>query len=205
MDDSDGGNLSGTLMRDMALNMALIFIVLFLVHAAAYTDVAKKKASTEAKEAFVKMPGNLMIWIRWPDYVDVDVDLWARAPGDKAIGYSNQTGKTFNLLRDDRGVLGDSTPLNYEVMFGRDMPDGRYTVNVHLYRNGSEIVSIPVDVDISINHGSSAVPIMKRKVMLTKVGEEITVANFTLLRGKLVGGVDYIYVPLRSATAGAGS
>jgi hypothetical protein len=205
MDDLGDGNLSGTLMRDMALNLALIFIVLFLVHAAAYTDVAKKKASTEAKEAFVKMPGNLMIWIRWPDYVDVDVDLWARAPGDQPIGYSNRAGRTFNLLRDDRGMVGDSTPLNYEVMFGRDMPDGRYTVNVHLYRNGSALTSVPVDVDISINHGSSADLITKRTVVLTKVGEEITVANFTLLKGKLVGGIDYIYVPLRSSTTGAGS
>ncbi len=198
----DDGKISKTVMGDWATNIAFAFIILFFI-TLPFIGYPKKPQEA-AVDAAIKMPGNLMIWIRWPDDVDVDVDLWARAPGDKPVGYSNRAGKTFNLLRDDLGSQNDSTRFNYEVMFGRDMPDGRYTVNVHLYRNGSELTSVPVDADISINHGSSAVLITKQKIVLTRVGEEITVANFTLYNGKLVGNIDKTYVPLRNANSGAG-
>ena len=35
------------------------------------------------------------------DTVDVDIDLWVKAPDDIPVGYSNQGGLFFNLLRDD--------------------------------------------------------------------------------------------------------
>lgn len=192
-----GGNVSGTLMRDMAFSIAFVFIILF-VFLAPFINVPRNQA------AEVKMPGNLMIWIKWPDYVDVDVDLWARAPGDVAVGYSNRAGKTFNLLRDDLGATKDSTPLNYEVIFGRDMPDGLYTINVHLYRNASEFISVQVDADVFVSHGSQAVSIAKRRVDLTHVGHEITIANFTLANGKVVGIPDHVYVPLRTSPSPGG-
>jgi len=52
------------------------------------------------QEADAKAPGNLMVEIRWPDAIDVDVDLWVRAPGDIAVGYSNLNGTIFNLERE---------------------------------------------------------------------------------------------------------
>lgn len=197
MDEHDrDGNLSGTLMRDMAFAIAFIFIFLFLFL------VPLINPPKAAKDAEIKMPGNLMIWIRWPDYVDVDVDLWAQAPGDKPIGYSNRAGDTFNLLRDDLGTKRDTTKLNYEVVFGRDMPDGRYTVNVHLYRNASELTEVPVDADVFISYGSRSVGVVKKRVILKQVGQEITIANFVFLNGKLVDEPDDAYTPLRSANGG---
>lgn len=197
MDEHDrDGNLSGTLMRDMAFAIAFIFIFLFLFL------VPLINPPKAAKDAEIKMPGNLMIWIRWPDYVDVDVDLWAQSPGDKPIGYSNRAGDIFNLLRDDLGTRRDTTKLNYEVMFGRDMPDGRYTVNVHLYRNGSELTEVPVDADVFISYGSRSVGVVKKRVILRQVGQEITIANFFLENRKLIGEPDDAYTPLRSANGG---
>jgi hypothetical protein len=196
----DDSKISTKVMGDWATNIAFAFIILFFI-TLPFIGYPNKPQEVVADVA-IKMPGNLMIWIRWPDDVDIDVDLWVQAPGDKPIGYSNRAGKTFNLLRDDLGSISDTTKLNYEVVFGRDMPDGRYTVNIHLYRNGSELTLVPVNADISINHGSSAVLIAKKKVVLTSVGEEITVANFTLYNGKLAGDIDGNYVPLRDANSG---
>lgn len=191
-----GQNLSGTLMRDLAFSIAFVFIILFLVLA---PFINPPKA---AKDAEIKMPGNIMVWIRWPDYVDVDVDLWARAPGDQPVGYSNRAGNTFNLLRDDLGNVRDTTKLNYEVIFGRDMPDGRYTINVHLFRNGSELTEVPVDADVFISYGSRAVSVAKKRVILKEFGQETTIVNFILQDGKLIGKPDDTPTPLRAATGG---
>lgn len=207
MDDWDIGSnkVSGTLMGDTATNGQLIFLLLFILTLIMLALIPPEKKDAKAVEAEIKMPGNIMIWVRWPDYVDVDVDLWALAPGDKAVGYSNRAGKTFNLLRDDLGNTADGTKLNYEVMFGRDMPDGSYTVNVHLYRNGSSLVTVPVEVDVFISHGSRAESIAKKKVVLVRVGEEITIVNFTLHDGKIVGKSNDSYVPLRSSQVSGGA
>lgn len=197
MDEHDrDGNLSGTLMRDLAFSIAFVFIILFLFL------VPFIKPAKADKDAVVKMPGNIMVWVRWPDYVDVDVDLWAQAPGDKPVGYSNRAGDTFNLLRDDLGNTRDTTKLNYEVIFSRDMPNGRYTVNVHLFRNSSYLTEVPVDADVFISYGSRSVSIAKRKVVLKQVGQEITIVSFTLENGKLIGKPDDAYTPLRSAAGG---
>lgn len=192
--DDDGQTTTGTMLSDVLFNPGMIFLMLFLM-VLAFVNPPKKQ--TEAEEAVVKMPGNIMVWIRWPDYVDVDVDLWAQSPGDKPVGYSNRAGDTFNLLRDDLGNIRDTTKLNYEVIFGRDMPNGRYTVNVHLYRNDSELTEVPVDADVFISHGSRSVSIEKKRVVLKQVGQEITIVNFVLENEKLISK-DYAHTPLRS-------
>lgn len=196
--DDDGQTTTGTALSDVLFNPGMLFFMLFLI---ILVFINPPKA---AKDAEIKMPGNIMVWIRWPDYVDVDVDLWAQSPGDSAVGYSNRAGNTFNILRDDLGNVRDTTKFNYEVIFGRDMPNGRYTINAHLFRNGSELIEIPVDADVFMSYGSRAVSIAKKKVVLKSVGQEITIANFVLLNGKLVGKPDDTYTPLRSASAGGG-
>ena len=193
--DADSQTTTGTMLSDVLFNPGMIFFMLFIM-VLVFVNPPKKQAEAEA---VVKMPGNIMVWIRWPDYVDVDVDLWARAPGDRPVGYSNRAGNIFNLLRDDLGNTRDTTKLNYEVIFGRDMPNGKYTVNVHLFRNGSGLTQVTVEADIFISYGSRAEPIAKKKVVLTQVGQEITIANFLLENGKLIGEPDTVFTPLRAA------
>ena len=67
-----------------------------------------------------------------------------QAPGDVPVGYSNKSGKIFNLLRDDLGSQ-DITDYNYEVAYTRGTPGGEYVVNLHMYRGGG--VSYPVRQD----------------------------------------------------------
>jgi hypothetical protein len=57
----------------------------------------------------VPAPGNVIIEAQWPDKLDADVDLWVQGPGDRPVGYSNKSGRLFNLLRDDLGRTQDMT------------------------------------------------------------------------------------------------
>lgn len=190
----NNNNLSATPMRDVGWNMGIIFILLFFL-AALVSQTPDKK-----EKAQVKMWGDIMVTIYWPDKKDIDVDLWAKSPDDPlAVGYSRTRGTTFSLLKDITGIANNPTGRMREVMFGDGMPDGRYTVNVHLYRNGSSLTKVPVDAQIFMFDGGNIVSIVKKKVFLEKVGNEITIANFNLKGGKLLGEPNDKYIPLRAA------
>src|SRR5690606_40575934 len=107
--DDDAG---GTVFRDMirlALAGFVAIVVLLLPHINPPGDA----------KAVVDPPGNIMVEAVWPEDLDVDVDLWVQAPGDTPVGYSNKSGRFFNLLRDDLGQVADATKLNYEVSYSR--------------------------------------------------------------------------------------
>lgn len=57
--------------------------------------------------------------MHWPSDMENDVDLWVKAPGEGPVGFWNQGGEVFNLLRDDLGAIGDATDENYEVSYSR--------------------------------------------------------------------------------------
>ena len=177
--------------------LALWFMALMLI----FAIVISPKKKEETAKAQVAMPGNIMIAIRWQDNVDVDVDLWVKAPGDSSIGYSNRAGMVFNLLRDDLGMANDSTKYNYEQAYGRGMPDGEYTVNVHNFRNNSHLTEVPVDAQIYITQGGAIKPTMiaQKRVVLKSVGDEITIANFEIKGERFTGVSNTRHTPLRSA------
>lgn len=147
-------------------------------------------------------PGNVIVELRWPDEMDVDVDLWVEAPGDRPVGYSNKGGAVFNLLRDDLGHVTDLTGLNYEFAYSRGVPSGAYTINVHLYRNREDVYPIPVTIAVSVKKSiqASAKPILSTNVELGREGEEITAVRFRLDEsGRLIpGSVHDLPRPLRS-------
>jgi len=187
---------TGTAFRDiltLVLGALLIIIVALLIHINPEAD------NTNAAE--VKSPGNVIVDIYWPDGSEADVDLWVQAPGDMPVGYSNKGGLIFNLLRDDLGQHGDATDRNQETAFSRAIPPGRYTVNVHLYRDTDDEAPIPVEVMVSVKNDDrdSADHILMSKVELRREGQELTVFNFKLDQdGNLVpGSVDSRPVNLR--------
>ena len=146
-------------------------------------------------------PGSIVVQVEWPPELDVDVDLWVRAPGDTPVGYSNKGGKFFNLLRDDLGSYADTTLLNFEVAYSRGQPVGEYIVNLHLFlsRAGAG-VQIPCRVEIMLRFGTRKyVTIFRRDVVLEHVGQEITVQRFTLDERSNVVGQSLIPRALRSA------
>lgn len=147
-------------------------------------------------------PGNVIVEVVWPYKIDADVDLWVQAPGDRPVGYSNKGGQTFNLLRDDLGHALDSTKLNYEVSYSRGIAAGEYTVNLHLYRNDSQVFPVPVTVVVSVKRtpDSAARELLKSEIGLTHVGQEITVFRFGLGEDGVIepGSVHSLPKPLRS-------
>ncbi len=192
--DEDGND--GTVFRDVIM-LALLGFVTIVVLLLPHLNPPAKAVETTAP------PGNIVVEIRWPDDIDVDVDLWVEAPGDKPVGYSNKGGRTFNLLRDDLGVTSDITGLNYEVAFSRGTPAGEYTINLHLYRNAQKIPSIPVMVAASLKPDANAqmVPIANKKVEMSREGEERTIIRFSIDGGGnfIPGSINTLQRMLRSA------
>ncbi len=193
-DNSDDGG--GTIFRDVIM-LALMGFVVIVVLLLPHINPSKLKENID-----VNPPGNVIVEIRWPDILDTDVDLWVQGPGDVPVGYSNKGGVLFNLLRDDIGHQGDVSKVNYENSFSRGIVEGEYTINLHLYRDGSGSLPIEVIVVVSVKENPDAKTkrILTRTVELTSVGQELTVFRFDLDKdGKLdAESVHDIYIPLRS-------
>lgn len=199
LESMDDGEDDGTVFRDLVMLTLLGFVtmvVLMLPHLAPPTQGEKAIAA----------PGNLIVEARWPDGLDVDVDLWVKAPGDRAVGFSNSKGGVFDLLRDDLGFDRDDTGLNYEFAFSRGAPAGEYVVNIHLYSNRVLAPSVPVQVRVGLSTESESKPrtIATRKLELRHAGHEITVVRFSLDdNGRLVAGsVNDFPLSLKSARGG---
>ena len=192
-DEADGAIVFRDLIT-LALAGFVVCVVLILPH----INPAKARPRPDGLEP----PGNVVVEIRWPDAIDADVDLWVQGPGDVPVGYSNKGGRLFNLLRDDLGHRGDVSGLNYEVAYSRGVVPGEYIVNLHLYRDESQVLPIPVTVVASVKPsvGESARQLLATTVELDREGQERTAFRFRLdARGGLVAGsVHDIEVPLRA-------
>lgn len=135
-----------------------------------------------------KPPGEVIVEIRWPDGLNIDVDLWVRAPGDIPVGYSSRAGGYFNLLRDDLGSARDHLRLNYETSYTRGAPAGEYIVNVHMYVNHDPL-PVEVTVQASVRTSGGTMVIFAKTVTLHRLGQELTVSRFSLDKdGFLVPG-----------------
>lgn len=190
---------SGTVFRDvitLALAGFVVMVVLVLPH------INPKAAPTKAE---VESPGSPIIEVRWPDEIDADIDLWVRAPEETLVGYSNKGGRTFNLLRDDRGLYDDPTNLNYEVSFSRVLPAGEYIVNLHYYAlalglsSGVEEVPVPVVVSTRAAPTGVVSRVFTETVTLKRVGEEVTAMRFEIDEESHVvqGSLNHLFKPLR--------
>ncbi len=192
--DSFDGESGDTVFRDVILLALSGFVAVVLIL------LPHLHPPVEAKEA--PPPGNVVIEINWPNEIDADVDLWVEAPGDRPVGYSNKGGRVFNLLRDDLGQFRDLTDVNYEVAYSRGIVEGEYTINLHLYRNKSAILPVPVTMVASVkrSNGANLKRLTSAKVELGYTGEEITVIRFALNKaGEIVpGSMHELFKPLRS-------
>ncbi len=165
---------AGTVFRDV-LMLALIgfvgIVIMLLPH------LSRGDQNTEDHRA----PGNVVVEIGWPNDLPVDVDLWVQAPGDIPVGFFNQGGHFFNLLRDDRGQEGDATAQNYEVSYSRGIPAGEYTVNVHMYGPVPDGVSVPVNVVVSVRTEDKPLrQLLQTHVPLRRRHQEETAFRFHL-------------------------
>ncbi len=166
---------AATVFRDVILLALLGFVALVIL-------LLPHVNPPEKKNADLMTPGNVIVEIKWPERIDADVDLWVKAPGDGAVGWSQRGGTIFDLLRDDLGYMNDLTAANHEMAYSRGVPAGDYVVNVHMYRNEVEIWPVPVHVIVSVKLSveKPARQILLRKVELLRVDQELTVLRFQL-------------------------
>ena len=176
MDELDDFGEGGTetVYRDVIF-LALVGFVAMVIMLLPYI----KRSNEEAKDE--KAPGNVIVEIHWPSDMPYDVDLWVKAPGEPPVGFWNQGGIVFNLLRDDLGDEGDATKENYEVSYSRGIPAGEYIVNVHMYGPLPSGVIIPVTVVVSTRQEYSHTrQLLKTVVRLDHRNQEETAFQFRL-------------------------
>ncbi len=170
---------------------ALFLLLLVLVILPHQPEISRDTPS-------VDLFSEIIIGARWEDGSNVDVDLWVRAPGGKPVGYSKTRGHLASLAWDDVGNV-DSPPWRYEAALIRSAPDGEYIVNLHFYRAYSYDVRMPVTVAVWRKLPEGEMEIWSGKVVLTSVGQEITVVRFRLSNKQLVpGSIHDRYQCLRS-------
>jgi hypothetical protein len=137
----------------------------------------------QIKDIEIKEPvGSVIFELFWSEKIDADLDLWVRGPHDTAVGYAQPSGQVFNLLRDDRGLTADHTPLNYEISFTRGILTGEYQANVHLFKHNKSKTPIEATIIASLvtpDRGYRK-EILGRKVILNVEGKEKTVLRFKL-------------------------
>lgn len=188
----------GTAFRDvlmLILNGTAAAVVLLAPWVAMQSQKTTEDAATT-------QPGSVIVEARWGDDVNADVDLWVRGPDGQAVGYSNKGGALFNLLRDDLGRFGDATEMNYETSVSRGIMPGKYTVNLHLYRNMSKLAKLPVKVVVSSkpNADESTRQLLATTTDLLVEGDELTAFNFHLdAQGNVTpGSVDTLQTDIRA-------
>lgn len=161
-------------MRDWTLNLAVMFMLLFVIALLFMHDPGK----LEEEEAIP--PGSIQVAIAWDAESCSDVDLWMQhVPNKTSVGYSNKSNRVLNLLRDDIGCNNDILTLNFENGYSRGLAPGEYIINAHLYRN-HENVPIIVEYEVKIKTENRQLPVKYGHKTLTLVGEEITLARFKL-------------------------
>jgi hypothetical protein len=173
----------GTVFRDVILLTLIGFVAMVIMLLPHIKPEQEKRAEQTA-------PGNVIVEMHWPSNMPYDVDLWVKAPNEVPVGFWNQGGKTFNLLRDDLGGEFDATDENYEISYSRGIPAGEYIVNVHMYGPLAYGVVIPVTVVVSVKTKyADAHQILTSTVLLDHRGQEQTVYRFRLDEdGELVKG-----------------
>lgn len=179
--------------RDLLMALLVVYMAMAVL---ALVAVTQSKTTAAAVS-----PGNIMIQLWWTPGTDADVDLWVEAPGDTPVGYSNRSGKTFNLLRDDTGRGSDAMSKNYELAVGRGTPAGEYAVNAHLYRSRDRQMPIEARISVTVQNGGAPIEILADSLSLTHEGDEQTAFRFTLSdQGELKSGsVHHVHKPLRVA------
>lgn len=193
-----------TVFKD-AIMLILMGILVILIILLLYIN-----PKGEQNENTIDQPGRISIELHWPAELDVDVDLWVKHEKEEnSVGYSNKDSDTFNLVRDDIGILGDSAPINYENIFARSLVPGEYIINVHLYNLRKASLPFDVQVYVRIEMGdvkkitNTISRTFKEEIEINTVGQESTAIRFVIDdNGMLVpNSVNKEFTSIRGVTA----
>ena len=184
MSKSNDRHLVASLFSFNDLLWALLSCFMLIV-ALLILEVQQVKKETKTEDE--KTPGNISVYVFWPDNIDMDIDTHLSAPGGEHVWFAQLAGPTWNLLRDDTGMPGSIAgrdPRNFENAYTRGIPAGEYIVNVHVYRGKPTMYPVQVEVEVRITadvtKGKSAQKIVSQKVTVYRTGEEATAVRFRI-------------------------
>lgn len=170
-----------TAFLDFLFNTLLIFVCLFVISFAMIKTDQQKENKNEQKVEF-------LVTMTWPDENNDDVDLYVQNPKGDLICFRRREDGLMHLDRDDLGKKNDSVQLadgttfefkqNQEVGSLRGTIPGEYCVNVHMYCKREPL--IPTKVSVKIEKMNPYALIAAKDIILSKTGQEETVARFTL-------------------------
>lgn len=178
--------------NDFLWSLLACFAVLVAVFV---TQVQKKVVVTEAQE---RPAGAASIYVFWPDSLPADVDTHLLEPSGEHLFFRHQQTPNANLLRDDLGMNGDSTPKNFENVYIRNLTPGEYIINIHAFMAPDDLYPIPVEVELNILGANGGSQIRYTfKLMLEQEGEEVTAFRFVIdQNGRVVpGSLNHMPVP----------
>ncbi|MCZ6552748.1 MAG: hypothetical protein O7A67_02995 [SAR324 cluster bacterium] len=162
---------AGVAFRDVLFLMVLSLVVVIFLLTLLINPIEKTDE--------VPMRTEIMIEVMWPSGTKYDVDLWAMGPDKTPVGWGVfSAGPVLNLERDDRGMINDSSSLNYELITVRKREPGEYTINLHLYNNFGE--PLPVPINVKVTGKGDMGEIYSGEVLLERRKQELTVVRFTL-------------------------
>lgn len=129
--------------------------------------------------------GTVVIEATWRG--DHDIDLWMRAPGSTAVGYSARQSGVTTLLLDDLGTNVDIA-LHREivVVHGDEARNGDYTANVHAFRLRGDTPA-EVDVTLWVRRGQNLEPYWTGRIRLG-MREESTAIRWSMRNGAIIPG-----------------
>ncbi|MEW8087267.1 MAG: hypothetical protein AB2823_17025 [Candidatus Thiodiazotropha endolucinida] len=169
--------------RDLLILLALLMLTL-VVLLIPLIKVQQESTRTEIEKA----AGDMIAEITWASDSPADIDLWANAPKkNENVGYASPYGEIFNLVRDDLGRDVDFSGLNYEFIFSRGIPDGRYRFSI-VYYSDNGMGNTPVDVNISIRYREGRLMhiVYEERMTLEYPGQEKGVISFEMRDRQLI-------------------
>lgn len=177
------------------IDMLLAVAVALLALAVLVAPPGKPKAADDPSQS------EMTAYLFWPDNLDVDIDLWCRAPNDRPVGYSSRAAGHADLLRDDLGMRDDTSGKNFEEVHFRGLAEGEFVCNSHFYGNVAQAAAVPVRLVVQLRTpGGSATTIVTKDAVLRRPGEELTLARWRLgAGGRLTGAANDLPIGLRSA------
>lgn len=184
---------------DLLFNLLVGFTSLFIIAFLMINPIAKKGE--------IDPPVMMMVQVRWEDQSVYDVDLWVKSP-ESLVGFSNRESGYVALERDDLGRSNDTYVVNgeervvernYEVVNFTALPDGEYTINLHMF---THTVSSDTNVVVTVSMIGPYKEVWSGDVVLKKGRQEVTAITFIIHDGKVTDLNDNIQRPIRAAIEG---
>jgi hypothetical protein len=140
-----------TAMNDMLSNIALGFIMLFIIALIMMNPITKKHDIPTKNE--------FMIIMEWQENFSDDIDLWVQYEDERPVGFKNKINGHVTLDRDDLGFSNDYVvvdgrrelvKVNREVINIRGIVPGIYYVSAHVYNKSHPPQDGPVKITITV-------------------------------------------------------